>query len=244
MLTPEELQAWWRDLNARYFADLLPPIPIVWSPRLTSSAGLFINRVGPRALLLSPGHLLTPGAISPSQPEPFFTHPSPGPPRRAVLTRGTGPFPAGRAPSSHPPPPGAPRRARSRDGVSEHRLIRLSIPLLANQPAAEVHSTLAHEMIHQWQYDIRKRRPNHGDDFRQTMAAMNRDGLGITVQHSLTARVAALSRYTWQCVRCGRLYLRHRRTIRPHRHRCGMCTGRLQELSGRIRADPDGQHAT
>ena len=199
MLTPEELQAWWRELNARYFADLLPPIPIVWSPRLTSSAGLFINRVGPRAPLLSSGH---------------------------------------------PPSPGAPRRAPSRDGVSEHRLIRLSIPLLSNQPAAEVHSTLAHEMIHQWQYDVRKRRPNHGDDFRRTMAAMNRDGLGITVQHSLTADVAALSRYTWQCVRCGRLYLRHRRTIRPNRHRCGTCTGRLLELPSRIRADADGHHAT
>jgi predicted SprT family Zn-dependent metalloprotease len=214
MLTPEELQAWWRELNARYFADLLPPIPIVWSPRLTSSAGLFINKVGPRAPLLSSGHPPSPGAISPSQPEPA----------------GTGPFPAGRAPS--------------RDGVSEHRLIRLSIPLLSNQPTAEVHSTLGHEMIHQWQYDIRKRRPNHGDDFRRTMAAMNRDGLGITVQHSLTADVAALSRYTWQCVRCGRLYLRHRRTIRPNRHRCGACTGRLQELPGRLRADPDGHHAT
>lgn len=184
MLTPEELQAWWRELNARYFADLLPPIPIVWSPRLTSSAGLFINRVGPRAPLLSSA------------------------------------------------------------GVSEHRLIRLSIPLLSNQPAAEVHSTLAHEMIHQWQYDVRKRRPNHGDDFRRTMAAMNLDGLDITVQHSLTADVAALSRYTWQCVRCGRLYLRHRRTIRPYRHRCGTCTGRLLELPSRIRADADGHHAT
>jgi predicted SprT family Zn-dependent metalloprotease len=213
MLTPEELQAWWRELNARYFENLLSPIPIVWSRRLTSSAGLFINRVGPRAPLSSSGHPPSPGAISPSQPEPA----------------GTGPFPAGRAPS--------------RGGVSERRLIRLSIPLLSNQPPAEVHNTLAHEMIHQWQYDVRKRRPNHGDDFRRTMAAMNRDGLAITVRHSMTADVAALSRYTWQCVRCGQLYLRHRRTIRPNRHRCGACTGRLQELPSQIRADPDRHHA-
>ena len=183
MLTPEELQAWWRELNARYFENLLSPIPIVWSRRLTSSAGLFINRVGPRAPLSSSAPL------------------------------------------------------------SEHRLIRLSIPLLSNQTATEVHNTLAHEMIHQWQYDVRKRRPNHGDDFRRIMAAMNRDGLAITVRHSMTADVAALSRYTWQCVRCGQLYLRHRRTIRPNRHRCGACTGRLQELPSQIRADPDRHHA-
>ena len=213
MLTPEELQAWWRELNARYFEDLLPSIPIVWSPRLTSSAGLFINRVGPRAPLSSYGHPPTPGAISPSQPEPA----------------GTGPFPAGRAPS--------------RDGVSEHRLIRLSIPLLSDQSETEVHSTLAHEMIHQWQYDVRKHRPDHGEDFRRIMAAMTHTGLQITVRHSLTAGVAALCRYTWQCVQCGRLYHRHRRTIRPNRHRCGACTGRLRELPSQIRADPDRHHA-
>ena len=183
MLTPEELQAWWRELNARYFADLLPPIPIVWSPRLTSSAALFINTVGPRAALLSSA------------------------------------------------------------SVPEHRLIRLSIPLLSDQPEAEVRSTLAHEMIHQWQFDIRRRRPDHGEDFRRTMTAMNQAGLRITVRHSLTADVAALCRYTWQCVQCGRLYHRHRRTIRPNRHRCGACTGRLQELPGQIKAEPDRHHA-
>ena len=183
MLTPEQLQAWWRELNARFFRDPLPPIPIVWSSRLTASAGLFINKVGPRAALLSPA------------------------------------------------------------SFSEHRLIRLSIPLLSDQPETEVQSTLAHEMIHQWQYDVRKHRPDHGEDFRRIMAVMNHAGLQITVRHSLTPGVAALCRYTWQCVQCGRLYHRHRRTIRPNRHRCGACTGRLQELPSQIRADPDRHHA-
>jgi predicted SprT family Zn-dependent metalloprotease len=183
MLTPEQLQAWWRELNARHFADVLPPIPIAWSPRLTSSAGLFINKVGPRAALLASA------------------------------------------------------------SFSEHRLIRLSIPLLSDQPETEVLSTLAHEMIHQWQYDVRKHRPDHGEDFRRIMAAMNHAGLQITVRHSLTAGVAALCRYTWQCVQCGRLYHRHRRTIRPNRHRCGACTGRLQEFPSQIRADPNRHHA-
>jgi len=110
-----------------------------------------------------------------------------------------------------------------------HRLIRLSIPLLYNQPAAEVQSTLAHEMIHQWQYDVRKRRPDHGEDFRRVMATMNEAGLSVTIRHSLTDNVTALFRYTWRCVRCGRVYHRHRRTIRPSRHRCGACAGSLQE---------------
>src|SRR5689334_19854287 len=64
------------------------------------------------------------------------------------------------------------------------RLIRLSLPLLQNEPYREVAGTLAHEMIHQWQYDILKRRPNHGAEFREMMAVMNRDGLGITIRHS------------------------------------------------------------
>ena len=54
-------------------------------------------------------------------------------------------------------------------------------------------TTLAHEMIHQWQYDILKRRPNHGQDFRRMMARMNLDGLGITIYHSLGKAVTALA---------------------------------------------------
>jgi predicted SprT family Zn-dependent metalloprotease len=168
VLTSDELQACWREFNSRYFNDVLSPIPIMWSPRLTSSAGLFIT----------------------------------GRPRTPL---------------------------RSSSLSSEHRLIRLSIPLLSNQPLAEVHSTLAHEMIHQWQYDVRKRKPDHGNDFRGMMSAMNRYGLSITVRHSL-AGVRSLCRYTWHCLRCGKVYHRHRRTIRPARHRCGTCSGFLREL--------------
>ena len=110
------------------------------------------------------------------------------------------------------------------------RLIRLSHPLLRDEPYQEVVGTLAHEMIHQWQYDTLKRRPNHGPEFREMMAAMNRDGLGITVRHNLDETVQALARYTWQCQQCGRDYHRQRRTIQPRYHRCGDCHGRLKEL--------------
>jgi predicted SprT family Zn-dependent metalloprotease len=117
---------------------------------------------------------------------------------------------------------------RMQDG--ERRIIRLSIPLLQDQPDQEVVGTLAHEMIHQWQYDILKRHPNHGPEFCRMMVIMNLDGLGITIRHSLDKVVHALTRYTWRCTECGRDYHRQRNTIRPVRHRCGECLGKLREV--------------
>ena len=110
------------------------------------------------------------------------------------------------------------------------RLIRLSLPLLQRQSDQEILSTLAHEMIHQWQFDVLKKRPNHGADFHQKMTAMNRDGLGITIRHDLDDAVRALAKYAWRCLRCGRVYERQRRTIRPRHHQCGACRGQLREL--------------
>jgi len=128
---------------------------------------------------------------------------------------------------------------------SPKREIRLSVPLLtpllARTPfgANELVSTVAHEMIHQWQYDILKRRPNHGPDFLRKMREMNRDGaLAITVYHALKQEVQALSRFAWRCGRCGRIYRRQRRTIHPPRHHCGSCRGALHEVSSADLARP------
>jgi len=117
------------------------------------------------------------------------------------------------------------------------REIRLSLPLLqqvveaSNYGEQEIVNTLAHEMIHQWQFDILKRRPNHRQDFLRKMTEMNRDGtLAITIYHSLQKEVLALARFAWRCQQCGRLYQRQRRTIQPRRHHCGICRGSLQEL--------------
>jgi predicted SprT family Zn-dependent metalloprotease len=125
------------------------------------------------------------------------------------------------------------------------REIRLSVPLLTplltRSPfgSNELVSTVAHEMIHQWQYDILKRRPNHGPDFLRKMREMNRDGtLAITVYHALKKEVQALSRFAWRCGRCGRIYRRQRRTIQPRRHHCGSCRGALQEVSSTDLACP------
>jgi predicted SprT family Zn-dependent metalloprotease len=173
----EQLQARWRELNARYFRDVLPPIELIWSRRLTSSAGMFVSRVGPRA-----------------------------------------------------------RAGDCTDSRYGRRQIRLSSPLLQRlsedilQAEREIVGTLAHEMIHQWQFDVLKRRPNHGPDFARKMAAMNRDGLGITVCHRYDEAVRAFATHAWQCRRCGKVYERQRRTIRPSRHRCGACLGQLREV--------------
>lgn len=177
-LESASLQRQWRELNERYFAGLLPPIPIVWSRRLTSSVGLFVSRNGPRA-----------------------------------------------------------RQPHETTRPRHHREIRLSWPLLERlmkrTPYAEqeLRNTLAHEMIHQWQFDVLKRRPNHGPDFLRKMTEMNRDGgLGVTIYHSLQKEVLALARFAWRCRECGRVYRRQRRTIEPRRHQCGSCRGALQEL--------------
>lgn len=173
--SPEPLLTAWTDLNSRYFRDALPPICIEWSRRLTSSAGMFVCRIGPR--------------------HPF---------------------------------------ARVPDDHSKRRCIKLSAVLLRRQGSHqdnETLTTLAHEMIHQWQYDILKRRPNHGLDFRRMMARMNEDGLGITIYHSLGKEVAALAKYAWRCQHCGSVYRRQRRSIQPRRHSCGACRGPLRELA-------------
>lgn len=117
------------------------------------------------------------------------------------------------------------------------REIRLSLPLLerlAERTAyaeQELLNTLAHEMIHQWQFDVLKRRPTHGMDFLRKMAEINRTGeIAVTTYHSLQREVLALSRFAWRCVGCGRIYRRQRKTIEPRRHQCGSCRGALQEL--------------
>ena len=168
-VTLEQLRAHWTDLNTRYFGGVLPSIEIVWSTRLTSSAGMFVSHAGPRS------------------------------------------------------------REDGHDGRAR-RLIRLSTPLLQNLSEHELLTTLAHEMIHQWQFDVRKRRPDHGPDFLEKMDAMNRDGLKITIHHTLDEEVSAFMTYAWRCLECGQDYQRQRRTIRPKDHRCGACRGPLGEV--------------
>lgn len=112
------------------------------------------------------------------------------------------------------------------------RVIRLSVPLLSGQPFEEIRGTLAHEMIHQWQFDVKKWCPSHGREFRRIMALMNDDGLGITIYHTLGEDARVSVKFTWHCTRCGHAYHRQRNSLSTQRHRCGLCRGPLQEIIG------------
>ncbi len=119
------------------------------------------------------------------------------------------------------------------------RVIRLSVPLLSGQSFEEIRGILAHEMIHQWQFDVKKYCPSHGREFRRIMALMNDDGLGITIYHTLAEGAQASTKFTWHCAWCGHAYHRQRNTLSTKRHRCGLCRGPLQEIAG----DPSERRA-
>ena len=110
------------------------------------------------------------------------------------------------------------------------RVIRLSLPLLSRQSLAEIRSTMAHEMIHQWQFDVKKWNPSHGREFRRVMKIMNCDGLGITIYHTLNKEAEALSKYLWWCQQCGRSYHRQRKSLSSRNYRCGYCRGELRRV--------------
>ncbi len=112
------------------------------------------------------------------------------------------------------------------------RVIRLSVPLLSRESFEAIRCTLAHEMIHQWQFDVKKCCPSHGREFRRIMALMNADGLGITIYHTFGEDAEAAAKFTWRCAWCGYAYYRQRNTLSTKRHRCGVCRGPLQEISG------------
>ncbi len=109
------------------------------------------------------------------------------------------------------------------------RVIRLSVPLLRRQSFEEIRGTLAHEMIHQWQFDVKKHCPSHGREFRRIMALMNADGLGITVYHTLTEEAKASTEFM---ARPGHVSPRQRHTVSTKRHHDGLDQGSLQEIFG------------
>ena len=175
-LSEEALQCLWKDLNETYFFRRLPSIRIVWSSRLTSTAGLFVSHNGPRSRYV-------------------------------------------------------PLKERHGHG----REIRLSLPLHHRQAIREIRNTLAHEMIHQWQFDVKKNRPSHGQEFRRMMGIMNENGMAISVYHTFHLEVQALGKYRWECVQCGQFYIRQRKTLSPKRHLCGNCRGTLRAIDPRFK---------
>ncbi|MBS0149360.1 MAG: SprT-like domain-containing protein [Nitrospira sp.] len=144
---------------------------------------------------------------------------------------------------------GGPRAAFTHRNCRQIRLSLLLFEQLTHRTPSikqELRNTLAHEMIHQWQFDILKRRPDHGLAFLRKMKQINGSGdVAVTTYHSLEKEVIALSRFSWQCLDCGRLYRRQRKTIQPQRHHCGACRGTLQELTSEpARHTDDGRPST
>lgn len=97
-------------------------------------------------------------------------------------------------------------------------VVRLSAPLLALRPPADLLNTLLHEMIHA---EARVRlwsaadagRDGHGPRFRAKAAAINADarpdpvrpagGYNITVFHTFADEVRSFQTHGWRCERCG-----------------------------------------
>lgn len=109
--------------------------------------------------------------------------------------------------------------------------IRLSAPLLAHRPCTDILATLTHEMIHAWiALHVQDLHHGHGPLFRRKLECINRQSpsFRVTRHHRFLAEVQQHMRYRWDCLHCGQVYRRQRRTIDPKRHRCGRCSGRLQ----------------
>lgn len=132
-------------------------------------------------------------------------------------------------------------------GRVERCLIRLSSPLFQNLSATPLladtalHETIAHEMIHQWQFQVLHKTPNHGTTFRQLMHQMNAAGLAVSVYHRYAVHTRRLIRFVWACQACGLQYPRQRKSIDPRHHRCGRCRGMLVQID---QGEPDRQANT
>lgn len=128
------------------------------------------------------------------------------------------------------------------NGRAQRCLIRLSSPLFQNLAATPLladtalRETMAHEMIHQWQFQVLHETPSHGTTFRRLMHQMNAAGLAVSVYHRYGAHTRRLIRFVWACQACGLRYPRQRKSIDPRRHRCGRCRGMLVQID---QGEPD-----
>jgi predicted SprT family Zn-dependent metalloprotease len=111
-------------------------------------------------------------------------------------------------------------------------LVELSTKVIDNE--TRLRSTLLHELCHAaaWIIDgIAK--PAHGPCFQRwakhAMKAV--PDVSVTTRHNYEIDF----KYTWVCVNypdtCQTMIQRHSRSVDPERHVCGLCKGRLQEVS-------------
>lgn len=109
---------------------------------------------------------------------------------------------------------------------SEHRLLNV----------------IAHEFCHLANFMISGITGSpHGKEFKawasKCSAAFSGRGIEVTTKHSYDIDF----KYVWRCSDCMLEYKRHSKSIDPGRHRCGACTGTLQQTKPTPRAGGPGK---
>ena len=111
--------------------------------------------------------------------------------------------------------------------------IRLAVKVLSD--LERLKQTLTHEMCHAMAWLVHaNRKPPHGKYFRYwAQKAENAfDDVRVTTCHSYKIQF----KFQWKCSECRYVYGRHSKSIKPEKHRCGVCKGKLMFL-GRLKAD-------
>ena len=98
-------------------------------------------------------------------------------------------------------------------------------------------NVIAHEFCHLANFMISGITGNpHGKEFKawasKCSATFSGRGIEVTTKHSYDIDF----KYIWRCSDCMLEYKRHSKSIDPGRHRCGACTGTLQQIKPAPRA--------
>ncbi|KAG1661607.1 hypothetical protein FOA52_000782, partial [Chlamydomonas sp. UWO 241] len=120
---------------------------------------------------------------------------------------------------------------RLKSGPDERIPVRLELSVKVVDNIERLRHTLAHEMCHVAAWGIDKEfNPHHGPAFWRWAGLVTEalPEISVTRLHSF----ATFAPFRWQCTSaaCGKTYSRHRASIDPARHACGVCRSRLRAL--------------
>lgn len=140
------------------------------------------------------------------------------------------------------------RRETVRSGATDraeaqhrhHASIDISEKVIDNEH--RLLNVIAHEFCHLANFMISGITGNpHGKEFKawasKCSKAFSERGIEVTTKHSYDIDF----KYVWHCSDCKLEYKRHSKSIDPGRHRCGACTGTLQQIKPSPRAGGAGK---
>lgn len=140
------------------------------------------------------------------------------------------------------------RRETVRSGAADraevqhrhHASIDISEKVIDNEH--RLLNVIAHEFCHLANFMISGITGNpHGKEFKawasKCSKAFSERGIEVTTKHSYDIDF----KYVWHCSDCKLEYKRHSKSIDPGRHRCGACTGTLQQIKPLPRAGGPGK---